>query len=125
MDSTTNTKVMNKCFWMVANFLLFLAKKTKLTYNEINIILYYLIIPLTWCILLDLIIKLPIFTIGFILLWAIIFIVVGKSFSQWCDRIFVLSQQFIKLFGDYIHYSVVICVIVPLIIYLILFMFIT
>ena len=91
---------MNKCFWMVANFLLRLAKKTKLTYNEINVILYYLIIPLTWCILLDLIIKLPIFTIGFILLWAIIFIVVGKSFSQWCDRIFVLSQQFIKLFGE-------------------------
>ena len=125
MNLTTNTKVMNKCFWIVANFLLFLAKKTKLTYNEINIILYYLIIPLTWCILLDLIIKLPIFTIGFIFLWAIIFIIVGKSFSQWCDKIFILSQQFIKLFGDYIHYSVVICVIVPLIIYLILFMFIT
>ena len=125
MNLTTNTKVMNKCFWIVANFLLFLAKKTKLTYNEINIILYYLIIPLTWCILLDLIIKLPIFTIGFIFLWAIIFIIIGKSFSQWCDKIFILSQQFIKLFGDYIHYSVVICVIVPLIIYLILFMFIT
>ena len=120
MDSTTNTKAMNKCFWMVANFLLRLAKKTKLTYNEINVILYYLIIPLTWCILLDLIIKLPIFTIGFILLWAIIFIVVGKSFSQWCDRVFVLSQQFIKLFGDYIHYSVVICVIIPILIYALL-----
>ena len=30
------------------------AQKLNLTYNEVNIIVYYMIVPLTWCIMLDL-----------------------------------------------------------------------
>jgi len=32
-------------FKIVANFLLYVSRNTKRTYNEINIILYYMIIP--------------------------------------------------------------------------------
>ena len=46
---------MNLIFNIVANILVLIAKKTKLTYNEINIIVYYFIIPFTWVVLLDII----------------------------------------------------------------------
>lgn len=48
----------------------------------------------------------------------IIFLTHKKDFSQWCDKAFVLSQKFICLFGDYVQYSVIICVVIPIIIYL-------
>ena len=57
--------VMKKCFQIVANFLLWIARKTNLTYNEVNIIAYYGLIPLSWCVMLDYIIHKPVFTIAF------------------------------------------------------------
>ena len=33
------------------------AQKLNLTYNEVNIIVYYMIVPLTWCIMLDFILS--------------------------------------------------------------------
>ena len=109
----------SKVFWFVAQTLLKIASFLHLTYNEVNIILYYGIIPLSWCVLFDFIIKKPISTILFVIGWAIILFTV-KSFSDWCDKVFILSQQFIRFFGEYVKYSVVICVIVPIIIYLVL-----
>jgi small-conductance mechanosensitive channel len=109
--------VMKKCFQMVADFLLWIARKTNLTYNEVNIIVYYGLIPLSWCVMLDYIIHKPVFTIAFIALWIVILLKV-KSFSAWCDKGFKLSQRFICFFGEYIKYSVIICVIVPIIIYI-------
>ena len=70
---------------MVADFLLWIARKTNLTYNEVNIIAYYGLIPLSWCVMLDYIIHKPVFTITFIALWAVILLKV-KSFSAWCDK---------------------------------------
>ena len=104
----------SKIFWWVANALQRISKATHLTYNEINVILYYFIIPLVWCIMLDCIIKLPIFTIVLIVSWSVIGYCNRKDFSEWCDRIFKLSQQFIMYFGEYKLWSVVICVIIPL-----------
>ena len=109
----------SKVFWLVAQTLQKIASFLHLTYNEVNVIIYYGIIPLSWCILFDLIVKKPISTILFIILWTVILSFV-KSFSNWCDKVFILSQQFIRFFGEYVKYSVVICVIVPIIIYLIL-----
>ena len=40
-------------FAAIAYILHFTAKIFKLTYSEVNILLYYLIIPLTWCIMID------------------------------------------------------------------------
>lgn len=111
---------MNRIFTWVATTLLSIAKATHLTYNQINVIVYYLIIPLTWCIMFDMIIKLPISTPLFLLLWIIIYVRVRQHFSEWCDRIFVLSQKFICLFGEYVRCSVLICVLLPVFIYLIL-----
>lgn len=52
--------VVSKIFWWIANGLLEIADKTGLTYNEVNILVYYLFIPLTWTIMLDLILRMPI-----------------------------------------------------------------
>ena len=40
-------------FRKVAHSLLWIASKVGLTYNEINIIVYYLLIPLSWTLMID------------------------------------------------------------------------
>ena len=111
----------SKTFDSVAETLLGIARKTGLTYNEVNILVYYLLIPLTWAIMLDFILRKPITTPLLLLAWMGVFVATRGRFRQWCDKAFVLSQQFIRFFGEYVKYSVVICVIVPIIIYFILF----
>lgn len=112
-------KIIDKIFWIVANSLDWLSKKLGITYNEINIITYYILIPLVWVIMLDFIIKLPIFTILFLLTWGIIFFRID-SFKNFCDKLFRLSQDFILFFGNYYSWSVIICVLIPIIITIIL-----
>ena len=109
----------SKLFWWVAKSLQSLARILHLSYNEINIIVYYLLIPLSWCIMLDCLIGMPITTLLLVAVWAVIFLKV-KSFSEWCDKGFKLSQRFICLFGEYVKYSVIICVFIPVLIYAVL-----
>ena len=113
-------------FKFVAKALNIIAKVTHLTYNEINIIVYYLIIPMSWCVMLDIIVRFPIFTPLWSVLWIYIFWTKRKFFSQWCDTAFSLSQEFLfsfkKIGWDYFKASVIICVLVPIIIYAILIM---
>lgn len=114
---------MNTIFWITANLLNEIAKWTGMTYNEINIIVYYLIIPLTWTVMLDLIIGFPIFTALLILVWSYIFVKTGtkRVFRIWCDLAFRDSVDFLLWFKrigwNYVVSSVIICVAVPIIIY--------
>ena len=110
----------SKLFWWVAKSLQSIARILHLSYNEINIIVYYLLIPLSWCIMLDCLIGMPITTLLLVAVWAVIFLKV-KSFSEWCDKGFKLSQRFICFFGEYVKYSVIICVFIPVLIYVVLF----
>ena len=108
-------------FGIVAAGLNLIAKALHMTYNEINIIVYYLIIPLSWCIMLDYIIGLPITTPIWILLWIYIIWSKRKFFKEWCDAAFKLSVDFLLKFKgigwNYWKASVIICVVIPLIIY--------
>ena len=114
-------KTMDKTFWFVANSLNQIAYNTHTTYNEINIIVYYLIVPLTWSIMLDIIIGYPVFTILTLLVWSFIFYKTRKYFREWCDLGLRKSQEFLFWFKrigwNYIIASVIICVIIPLIVY--------
>lgn len=114
-------KTMDKTFWIVANSLNRIAYNTGTTYNEINIIVYYLIIPLTWAVMLDIIIGYPVFTLLTILVWSFIFYKTRNYFREWCDGGFRKSQEFLFWFKrigwNYIVASVIICVIIPLIVY--------
>ena len=108
-------------FGIVAAGLNLIAKALHMTYNEINIIVYYLIIPLSWCIMLDYIIGLPITTPLWILLWVYIFWSKRKFFKEWCDVAFKLSVDFLLKFQrigwNYWVASVIIGVVVPIIVY--------
>ena len=114
--------MITRIFKIVANSLLWIASRMNLTYHEINIIVYYFIVPLTWCIMLDVIIKKAILTPIWILFWIVIFIRVRKHFSKWCDRVFKKSVDFLLWFQwigwDYYKASVIICCVVPVLIYI-------
>lgn len=109
-------------FQITAKILSELARRTKLTYNEINILIYYLIIPLSWTILLDILIGLPVTTIIFIFVWGILFMKVRNRFREWCDWLFRKSYDFLMYFNrygsNYILSSVIFCIVVPVIIYI-------
>lgn len=115
---------METVFAIVANSLLWTAKKTGLTYNEINIIVYYLAIPLTWTVMADFIIALPILTPILLLGWTVQYFRKRKFFRMWCDWAFQDSVEFLLWFKrigwNYTVASVIICIVVPLIIYVIL-----
>lgn len=108
-------------FWLTANFLNETAKLTGLTYNEINIIVYYLLIPLSWTIMLDLIIGFPITTTLLLVAWVYIFYRTRNYFSRWCDVAFRKSVDFLLWFKrigwNYVVASVIICVLVPAVVY--------
>lgn len=119
MEKLTN----NGIFVTVYQSLMHLSEKTGISYTAINIIIYYLIIPLSWAIMLDYIIQLPICTSVLLIGWTVILILTKDRFYQWCNKVFSISVKFLLSFRfwSYTTSSVVICVIVPIIIYIALF----
>lgn len=113
---------MSSVFRFVEELLLRIAFITGLSYNEINIIVYYIVIPFTWVVLVDKILKFHflkiIFGIG-----VLITLISIKDFSKFCDRLFSKSVAFIKFFGDYVNSSVVICVFLVVAVYSVLIYF--
>ena len=110
-------------FALVAIALHGIARLTRLTYHTINILVYYLLIPLSWAYMTDKIIgwQIPWFTIGWSTVWIAIFIIKGRSFQRWCDWGFKKSVEFLlgfkRLKWNYCVASVYICVWLPLIVY--------
>ncbi len=107
-------------FKIVANSLKFIGRKTNLTYNEINILIYYFIIPFTWLCLLDIIFNLHYFKIGFVI-FTLGFSVGCRNFKTYSDWLFDKSVTFLNYFNkygsNYIASSVWICVSLPIAIY--------
>ena len=111
----------NYIFRKVANALYNGASAIGITYNEINIIVYYLLIPLTWTIMFDFWLGTPITTYALIFIWFGIKIGTWGRFRKWSDWVFISSVAFLCYFnrwgGNYILNSVIICVLLPLLIY--------
>jgi hypothetical protein len=112
--------VISAVFNIVAYSLVAAARLFGCTYNEINIIVYYMLVPLTWAVLADLALRKVRVTpvlLGFYILVA--FLV--RDFEAFADQVFYSSARFLLWFGrvgwDYATASVIICVIVPLVIY--------
>ncbi len=109
-------------FAIVAGIEHLIAKITGTTYNEVNIIVYYLVIPLSWTIMLDYITRMPFLTLLFLLAW-IVFIWKDKmDFRNRCDLAFKKSVDFLlwfqKIGWNYIVSSVIICVVIPILVYI-------
>ena len=108
-------------FAVVASLLVWVGRKTGLTYNEVNILVYYLLIPLSWTIMFDCAVKKPCTTAALAFTWLGIFIATRHTFSEWCDWAFQDSVDFLNWFnrwgGNYVLNSVIICVLGPLVVY--------
>ena len=109
-------------FAVVAGIEHIIAKLTGLTYNEVNIIVYYLLIPLSWAVMIDYIAGLPFLSPMYIIAWIIFLWKDPMRFRDRCDWAFMKSVDFLLLFKrigwNYIVSSVIICVVVPLLIYI-------
>jgi hypothetical protein len=114
-------------FELIENMLLKISKLTGLTYNEINVLLYYLIIPFSWILLLDRIFRFHYLKISFLIVYLAIFIIC-KDFKAFSDILFNKSSNFLlyfdKIGSNYYKSSVWICIILPLIVYTLLFYFV-
>lgn len=113
--------VMAPVFAIVAGFEMLIAKMTGATYNEVNIIVYYLLIPLSWTVMIDYITKMPFLTPIYIIGWVIFLWKDPMKFRSRCDWAFQKSVDFLlyfkKIGWNYIVSSVIIGVVVPLLIY--------
>lgn len=113
--------LIQRIFDKTAKVLMEAARLTGLTYNEINILVYYLVIPLSWTILIDLWLTLPITTPLLLLAWGAIYLKVRHRFDKWCDWMFKKSVDFLMYFNrygsNYVLSSVIFCIIVPIAIY--------
>ncbi|MBG6131539.1 hypothetical protein IWQ47_003142 [Aquimarina sp. EL_43] len=107
-------------FEITYDFLKFLEKLTGFSYKEINIIIWFFLIPFTWMFLLDKITEKNYFKIGFFAIVLIILITIPdfENFANWS---FNSSVDFLNLFNNigsnYKTSSVVICLLIPLLIY--------
>ena len=114
--------VVTPVFAVVAGIEHIIAKLTGLTYNEVNIIVYYLLIPLSWAVMIDYIAGLPFLSPMYIMAWIIFLWKDPMKFRDRCDWAFMKSVDFLLLFKrigwNYVISSVIICVVVPLLIYI-------
>ena len=114
--------IISSIFRKVADTLYNASTVIGITYNEINIIVYYLLIPLTWTIMLDGWLGTPITTYALIFTWMGIKIGTWGRFKDWSDWAFMRSVAFLNYFnrwgGNYVLNSVIICVLVPIFIYI-------
>lgn len=114
---------MQEVFTLVYKFLKWLSSTTGFTYHEVNIILYYILIPAVFMILLDRIFKTNWLKIAFGIL-VILTLLLVPSFKEFSTTLFNKSVTFLKWFQElglnYVQASVVICVVVPFFIILIL-----
>ncbi len=116
---------MDTAFQIVYLLLVYGARVTGLTYNEINIVVYYMIIPMIYLAMLDKIMGRHIFKSVFAVL--ILLVIFLTDFGKFSDGLFDLSVKFLLLFKvvgwNYTVASVIICVVVPLIVFAVLFYF--
>lgn len=115
---------MNLIFEIVRDILLWIGQLTRLSYNEINIIVYYIVIPYTFLHLLDRIFRSQYLRVGFLVV-VLMGLLMISDFKVFSDKLFKWSVQFLNWFEiiglDYFQASVVICVFVPIVIYAVLF----
>lgn len=109
-------------FAIVAGTEYLIARMTGSTYNEVNIIVYYLLIPLSWTLMLDYITRMPFLTPLLISAWIVFVWKDEMKFRNRCDWAFMKSVDFLlwfkKIGWNYVVSSVIICVVIPVLVYI-------
>lgn len=114
---------MSLIFNIVARPLDWIAGLTGLSYNEINIIAYYILLPFVYVALVDRILRTHAGKIVYALGWVGLLILI-RDFRGFSDALFQASVNFLLMFSvvglDYIAASVVVCVLLPGILFAVL-----
>lgn len=110
---------MNELFDIVYKLLKAMANLTGLSYREINIIVYFIIIPSFLVYLVSRIVKKKSIILVFLFATGLVLLAI-PDFKLFSDRLFDLSVDFLNGFEhiglNYVQASVVICVILPVLI---------
>ena len=114
---------MNEIFDLVYRLLKWISELTNFTYREVNIIVYFIIIPSLFFLFISRILRKKYPVIVFLVL-TIISVLIIPDFEQFSDSLFEKSVSFLNWFDNiglnYVQASVVICVIIPILIILFL-----
>ena len=117
---------MNEIFDFIYKFLRWISAFTGLTYHEVNIIVYFIIIPAFLVFLISLISKNK-YLISFYLVVVGLLLLIIPDFEIFSDSLFDKSVSFLNWFNNlglnYVQASVLICVIIPSILLIILAFF--
>ncbi len=109
-------------FAVVAGVEYLIARLTGSTYNEVNIVVYYLLMPLSWMMMIDYITGLSFLTPMFIIGWIVFLWKDEMRFRLRCDWAFNKSVDFLLWFKrigwNYYVSSVIICVVIPVLVYI-------
>jgi hypothetical protein len=104
-------------FRAVAKGLYYSGTLINLGYNEMNILVYFVIIPLIWAYMIDKIFRFHYvkLTIMLVILFCVVTI---NNLSAFCDDLFYACVIFLNLFRpigiDYVAASVFFCVVLPI-----------
>ncbi len=117
--------IAQKIFKATFDFLVYLTQLTGWSYTEINVLVWYFLIPASWAILLDRVLGVSFFKTTFGL---IAFKVLSSvDLSVFADWLFMRSARFLNSFrgagSDYVMTSVIVCVLIPLAVYALLLWF--
>ncbi|AUC81815.1 hypothetical protein [Lacinutrix sp. Bg11-31] len=114
---------MKKLFDITFEILMFLSRATGFSYKEINIIVWFILIPLSWAFLIDKIYKFNYIKIISIIVISITLLFIN-DFTVFSNWLFDISADFLKGFdsvgSNYTASSVIICVFIPIAIYFLL-----
>lgn len=120
-------KVAYVIFWIVAHALKWVASITGFTYNEINIIAYYIVLPFVYVALFDRILKKHFLKVAYVIVWAVILIYFITDFRVFSDVLFEFSVAFLRLFDrfglNYVEAAVLVCVVLPGLVFAVLCVF--
>ncbi len=117
---------MNIIFQIVYSLLMWISNVTGFTYNEVNIIAYYIILPFAYVMLADRILKKHLLKVLYVVGISVCLFFI-KDFTTFSDWLFQRSVDFLLSFHslgwNYIVSSVLICVVFPAIVFLVMFHF--
>jgi hypothetical protein len=117
---------MDITFQIVYSFLKWIAEITGFTYNEVNIIAYYIVLPFAYVALADRILKKHVLKVLYVVGVGACLLLI-KDFTEFSDWLFQWSVDFLLSFQflgwNYIVSSVLICVVFPAIVFAVMFHF--
>jgi hypothetical protein len=115
---------MNTTFQIVYSLLKWLADVTGFTYNEVNIIAYYIVLPFAYVFLADRILKNHLLKILYVVCVTACLLLID-DFTSFSDSLFQRSVDFLLSFQflgwNYIVSSVLICVVFPAVVFIVMF----